>query len=208
MLSFIAWYVREVCISLQMAARRWQLDDAGAMAAAVAYYLALSVFPILLLLSSGLGLFLKFTNLGHDAEVQILAVVAEHCSPSLEQQIRVMLLQFEEQSIVGGPFGLLTAIAAAIGVFYQFDRAFDKIWRVPPTATSLGDRIRFGDLAPQASIGNPSVATASTTPGVAASGTYSLEVTQLAQSQTLVSQSYGAPNDLVGEGSLTIRFGE
>lgn len=130
--GFIAWYVREIGVSLKLAARRWQLDDAGSMSAAVAYYLALSVFPLLLLLTSGIGLFLKFTNWGHDAEVQILAVVAEHCSPSLEEQVRKLLLQFEDQSVVGSEFGLLTAIAAAIGVFYQFDCAFDKIWRIPP----------------------------------------------------------------------------
>ncbi|MEC8556296.1 MAG: YihY/virulence factor BrkB family protein [Planctomycetota bacterium] len=132
MVGLFSGYCREVVTSVTLAARRWQSDDVGAMAAAVAYYLALSVFPILLLLSSGVGLFLKFTNLGHDAELQILSIVAEHCSPTLEQQVRVMLLQFEEQAIVGCPFGLITAIAAAIGVFLQFERAFDKIWRVRP----------------------------------------------------------------------------
>ena len=75
-------------------------------------------------------------------------------------------------------------------------------------ASSLGDRIRLGDLAPKANIGNPAVAQVSTTPGVAASGSYSLEVSQLAESQTLVLPSYSSANDLVGEGSLTIRFGE
>ncbi|MEO0906038.1 MAG: flagellar filament capping protein FliD [Pseudomonadota bacterium] len=75
-------------------------------------------------------------------------------------------------------------------------------------ASSLGDRIRLGDLAPRANIDNPAVAQVSTTPGVAASGSYSLEVNQLAERQTLVLPSYGAASDLVGEGSLTIRFGE
>jgi len=92
MTGLFSGYCREVATSVTLAARRWQIDDAGAMAAAVAYYLALSVFPILLLLSSGVGLFLKFTNLGHDADLQILSIVAEHFSPTLEQQVRVMLL--------------------------------------------------------------------------------------------------------------------
>lgn len=47
-----------------------------------------------------------------------------------------------------------------------------------------------------------------TTPvGTNPSGSYSLEVTQLAQSQTLVSQSYTSGDDLVGEGNLRVRFG-
>ncbi len=124
-------YAHQVATSLQLAARRWQLDDASSMAAAVAYYLALSVFPMLLLLTSGLGLFLRFTNLGHDAEVQLLALVAEHCSPTLETQVRSLVVQLEDQSVLGCPSGLVMAILAAIGVFYQFERAFDKIWRIP-----------------------------------------------------------------------------
>lgn len=117
-----------------LAVKRWQADDGSSMAAAVAYYLALSLFPMLLLLTSGVGIAMRYTRLGHDAEVQILSVVAEHCSPTLEIQVRDVLMQLREQAIVGGPVGLLTAVIAAIGVFYQFERSFDKIWRIPPPA--------------------------------------------------------------------------
>lgn len=74
-------------------------------------------------------------------------------------------------------------------------------------STALGDRVRNGDLSPRASIGNPAVASVSTTPGISPTGTYSLEVSQLAQGQNLVSQSYSDASDLVGEGTLNIRFG-
>ncbi len=124
-------YLTEVGRSLMLAVRRWQMDDASSMAASVAYYLALSLFPMLLLLTSGLGLVLRFTRLGQDAQYQILAIVAEHCSPTLKSQVEEVLSQLRDQAIVGGPFGLITAVMAAIGVFYQFERAFDKIWRIP-----------------------------------------------------------------------------
>lgn len=123
-------YAKQVGWGVVAAAQKWQADDAGAMAAGVAYYLALSLFPMLLLLTAGLGLVFRFTSLGHDAELQILSVVSEHCSPTLEQQVREVLDQLREQSLVGGPLGLATAILAAIGVFYQFERAFDRIWKV------------------------------------------------------------------------------
>ena len=74
-------------------------------------------------------------------------------------------------------------------------------------ASALGDRIRNGDLAPTASVANSSVAQASVLTGSSAQGSYLLEVTQLAASQTLASNSYGATTDLVGEGQLTISFG-
>lgn len=125
-------YSKQVVWSIIAAAKKWQEDDAGAMAAGVAYYLALSLFPMLLLLTAGLGLVFRFTNYGHDAELQILSIVAEHCSPTLEQQVREVLSQLREHSVVGGPFGLVTAILAAIGVFYQFERAFDRIWKYKP----------------------------------------------------------------------------
>ena len=127
-------YGKQVFFGVVQAARKWHADDASAMAAGVAYYLALSLFPMLLLLTAGLGLVFRFTSVGHDAELQILSIVAEHCSPTLEQQVRDVLSQLREQSLVGGPFGLVTAVMAAIGVFYRFERAFDRIWKVEPPA--------------------------------------------------------------------------
>ncbi len=129
-------YAREVSGTLMLAVRRWQMDDGSSMAAAVAYYLALSLFPMLLLLTSGVGIAMRYTRLGQDAEAQILSVVSEHCSPTLEVQVRDVLHQLSDQSLVGGPLGLFTAALAAIAVFYQFERAFDKIWRIPPPAPS------------------------------------------------------------------------
>jgi len=43
--------------NLRDAGLRWSEDDAGSLAASVAYYLALSLFPMFLLLFSGLGIF-------------------------------------------------------------------------------------------------------------------------------------------------------
>lgn len=74
-------------------------------------------------------------------------------------------------------------------------------------SSALGDRIRNGDLSRQGNVADPSVATVSFPQGSTPTGTYSLEVSQLADSQTLVSQSYTDPSDPVGEGTLTIRFG-
>ena len=74
-------------------------------------------------------------------------------------------------------------------------------------ASATGDRVRVGDLSPRASISNPSVVNVSTTQGITPTGSYSLEVSQLADSQTLVSQSFTAATDTVGEGNLRIRFG-
>lgn len=74
-------------------------------------------------------------------------------------------------------------------------------------AAALGDRIRNGDLAPRGELGNAAVARVSVPPGVSPRGNFALEVTQLAQGQTLLGRSYASRDALVGEGTLTLRFG-
>lgn len=74
-------------------------------------------------------------------------------------------------------------------------------------STSLGDRIRVGDLSPQPNIANGAVAGASLSGTRQPSGSYSLEVTALAASQTLASPAYAAASDPFGSGTLTLRFG-
>ncbi|AWW73573.1 flagellar hook protein [Erythrobacter sp. KY5] len=75
-------------------------------------------------------------------------------------------------------------------------------------SSALGDRVRNGELSPRANVANPAVVDVTTTSGVVPRGSYSLEVSQLADSQLLISQPYASGDDLVGEGSLRIRFGE
>ncbi len=74
-------------------------------------------------------------------------------------------------------------------------------------ASALGDRVRTGDLSAQPNIANASVAKVSAPIGTAGKGTYSLEVEQLAKSQTLAGPAYTASTDTVGAGTMTIRFG-
>lgn len=74
-------------------------------------------------------------------------------------------------------------------------------------ATSLGDRVRQGDLSPQPQIANSAVAKASLSGTTQPKGTYSLEVTSLAASQTLASPAYALPTTKVGSGTLKLTFG-
>jgi len=74
-------------------------------------------------------------------------------------------------------------------------------------ASAMGDRVRSGDLAPAASVTNPSVASASSPLGTTGKGSYTLEVLSLASAQTLSTPALASAESPVGAGSLTIRFG-
>lgn len=74
-------------------------------------------------------------------------------------------------------------------------------------STSLGNRIRLGDLSPQPQIANGAVAQASLSQSAQPRGSYSLEVTALAKAQTLAGPAYPTASDTVGSGTLTLRFG-
>lgn len=74
-------------------------------------------------------------------------------------------------------------------------------------STSLGDRVRTGDLSPQPQVANTAVASGTLSGVARPTGTYSLEVTHLASSQTLASPPFAAGTSLTGSGTLTIRFG-
>lgn len=78
---------------------------------------------------------------------------------------------------------------------------------VTSLASALGDRIRTGDLAPKGTLANPAVAQVSVPAGLSPRGTFSLEVTALAQGQTLVGRAYASRDALVGAGTLSLRLG-
>jgi flagellar hook-associated protein 2 len=94
-----------------------------------------------------------------------------------------------------------TALEAQVSAAAQLRSSITEL------ASALGDRIRNGDLAPRGELGNPAVARVSVPPGFSPRGSFGLEVTQLAQGQTLVSNAYASRDALVGAGTLTLRFG-
>ena len=74
-------------------------------------------------------------------------------------------------------------------------------------ATSLGDRVRMGDLSAQPAVDAAGVAKATLSGTGQPTGTYSLEVERLAQGQMLASGSFASRDAVVGAGTMTIRFG-
>lgn len=128
---------------LYQAVAQWLEDDADMLAASVAYYTALAFFPLLLILTAALGVMLEVSPQAQDAQQQLLQVVAQRVSPNLATQIQTALAEVQTGAVISGPLGLLFLLIAAMGIFVQFQRAFDQVWRVPtPESTSVWDSLR------------------------------------------------------------------
>jgi membrane protein len=117
---------------------RWVQDDAHLLAAAVAYYVGLAFYPLLLVLIAGVGLLLQNTSFGKNAQEQVLGVLSGQLSPALVDHIQHALAQLKDRTAINGPIGLGATLLTAMAAFAQFDRAFNRIWRVPqPTSEGL-----------------------------------------------------------------------
>lgn len=112
------------------------LIGGSGLAAATAYFIGLSLFPLLTVLIACVGLFLRYTSPGQDAQVHVMQTVSHHVSPLVASQIAEMLGQVQHGSSTKGPIGLLLLLLTAIGGFGQFEEAFDRIWRIPPPKDS------------------------------------------------------------------------
>jgi membrane protein len=127
----------------KLARRLWNAhlgfqDHEGVLSAAgIAYYVALSFFPLLLVLLAGLAWLLEWTAAGQEAQQQLLTAIAQQASPDLAQQVGRSLNAVKQHAPSGGPIGFFALILSAIAIFAQLDAAFDRIWRLPhdPHAT-------------------------------------------------------------------------
>lgn len=107
-------------------------EHEGALAAAgIAYYVALSFFPLMLVLVAGLGWALQGTTFGQDAQHQLLVSLEQQVSVDLANQVERMLKVVSERAGTSGPIGFVVLIISAIAIFSQLDSAFDRIWRLP-----------------------------------------------------------------------------
>lgn len=99
-------------------------DDAGNLAALIAYYGFFSIFPLMLALTTIVGFLFK-----NDADVR------EGIMNSALQQFPVIGGQLKSHSLSGSWFaliiGLLGAVWAGLGVLNAAQNAFNAVWDVP-----------------------------------------------------------------------------
>ena len=71
-------------------------DEANERGAALAYYAAFSLFPMLILLLAGLGFILNRVPAAIDARAELLRLAAHQVSPQFSRMLREILGQLQE----------------------------------------------------------------------------------------------------------------
>jgi membrane protein len=126
MWTIVVQFFRDV----RQAIERLYADDGPVLAAATAYYLGLSFFPLLLVLTAGIGWFLRYTHPGQSAQQEVLHSIATAASEQLADYVAQTLDMVQDRSSINGPLGLATMLITALAAFTQLDSAFKRIWRV------------------------------------------------------------------------------
>lgn len=133
---------------LQSLGRKWQSDNVAVLATSMAYYALFSLFPLLLIIFSIIGLLLGAEDsvvrqsLGmvggegvseqlpqaDQAQRQLLDLLRTSLSPTAAAQIESTLTQLNERGTGAGLIGFFTLLLTASGVFAALDGAFQVIW--------------------------------------------------------------------------------
>ncbi len=108
----------------------WSLSDCTTQAAAVSFYAALSLFPLVIVLISAVGIFFEVLESGQNAEDYVLNLLSDVFSPEMSSSVDNILKGIQTQAWIGGPVALLVLLYLGSRVFTQIDTAFRHIWDV------------------------------------------------------------------------------
>jgi inner membrane protein YhjD len=121
-------------------------DQAGSLAALVAYYSFFSLFPLLLVFVTVLGFVLQGDPQAQKAVQD--SVLGQF--PIIGQQIHIHALSGHVTALV---IGLVTSILAGLGVTQAGQNAFDRVWAVPMKDRPNWLKARLHGLALLVSLG-------------------------------------------------------
>ncbi len=108
--------------------KAWGKYEIPSLAAAVAFYAAVSLFPLAMVLISVVGFFFRFVESGKDARGQVLAFLSDQVSPEMSQSLGQVLDRIQDKAIVNGPVAALGFFFVASLAFVQIDKGFLRIW--------------------------------------------------------------------------------
>jgi len=126
--------VREIASLIKVTARNWQADKAPRMGAALAYYIALSLAPTVVILVAIVGLAFGAPA----AESRFVAQIQNLVGYQGAKAVQTMVEGARQSSrgLAASVLGLLTVFFAASAVVSELRDAMNTIWRVSEDTTS------------------------------------------------------------------------
>lgn len=107
----------------QLTLSKYQRDNVGALAAALAYFTIFSIFPLLMVVVSLVGYIVDPEEFA--VQQQLLALIG---SPEIRDLVEQTLAHFTETRGATGLIGGVTLLFAATGIFGALTRTFKVIW--------------------------------------------------------------------------------
>jgi membrane protein len=121
---------------VQQTFQEWRNDEASRLAAALSYYTAVAVAPLLILLVTGIGFFYDKNS----AQMQLVGQLRGMVGPQGAQVAEVVVESADQPSIAGiaGLLSLITLLWGASNVFVNLQNSLDTIWGVELKPQSKG----------------------------------------------------------------------
>lgn len=122
--------LREWLLLLKLAGLSWAADNASSMGAALAFYSAFALAPLLLIISAVAGLVFGATQ----ARNALLVQARELMGPIGSEAVQRLLDQLSQAraGFVASAVGLALLLVGASSVMLELQQDLDRIWRAPP----------------------------------------------------------------------------
>lgn len=117
--------------------KRWLEVDGSFLAAAVTFYAAIALFPLMLILLSIFGVLMSRSSSVQDWKERLMEMIADQTSQDFADTINSQLENIQAGSSISGSIGLLTLLAFSVALFANLERAFGIIWQSPKEKFSL-----------------------------------------------------------------------
>jgi membrane protein len=123
---------------LRQTFQEWNEDNAPRLAAALSYYIAFSLAPLLVLIISLLG-FLLQEDLARE---QVLTQVSRTVGPQAAELLSGIIdsLRQPASGIISTLLGIAALVFGALSTFEQLKGALNTVWDVPPEKLRVGAR--------------------------------------------------------------------
>jgi membrane protein len=120
----------------------WFEVDGTFIAAAVSFYAAMALFPLILVLLASCGWLLGGSNYVQELEVQLIDMIADQTSQNFADTVASQLNNIQANANFSGSVSIVTLLAFTVALFANLERGFSKIWQAPKEAFAVGKNLR------------------------------------------------------------------